>query len=93
MLDNQGNPVHGATVNRFGPSVIHMHVKTRTDDSGKFQIPGLSYEKFPLWVNSGNQYAMETIDFNEKTSEVLIRTKTSSNDKNVIPPPQVKEDD
>jgi hypothetical protein len=80
VIDEQGNPLHGAVVRSFGNAFAHGHLTCRTDADGRFQIPQLAYGKMMLYANCAEFVANEDFTFDEKTGEHTLTIRRMRND-------------
>jgi len=75
VVDENGQPVHGALVTNMTNYFLYGHLRCRTDAEGRFVMPDLSFGHQKIDVSYGQRFGNEEFQFDAKSGECLITVR------------------
>jgi hypothetical protein len=90
VVDENGEPVHGAVVTNMTNYFLYGDLQCRTDTDGRFTMPDLSFRSQKIAAQYGERAGEERFDFDAGNKECLITVRPipKSGSRNAPVPPR-----
>src|SRR5262245_18539175 len=75
VIDEKGQPLHGALVTNMTNYFLYSNLQCRTDAQGRFVMPDLAFGRQTISAQYGDQSGQSSFRFDEQNSQCVITVR------------------